>query len=207
MFENPITKLFEQDIGTLKRSLSTKTRRFSRISEIALVTHRDKTNCSVAPLPSVSTTSLQSLRQRFILALCGGFCVPADRPSYSCYYYNVNMPILSPCGSWTWFAIDVSLLLPFLMLWLLLLMLYVPGNLRHCLVKVEVRRELGIRHYYCFESLFLPVPCGSWTIEKILQRNRRAVSRILSEEEQIVDAAVVKQQDEESFIQFSVIHS
>lgn len=32
-----IHQLFEQDIGTLKRSLSTKSRRFSRISEIALV--------------------------------------------------------------------------------------------------------------------------------------------------------------------------
>lgn len=31
-------QLFEQDIGPLKRSLSAKTRRFSRISEIALVT-------------------------------------------------------------------------------------------------------------------------------------------------------------------------
>lgn len=32
-------QLFEQDIGPLKRSLSVKTRRFSRISEIALVTN------------------------------------------------------------------------------------------------------------------------------------------------------------------------
>lgn len=32
-------QLFEQDIGPLKRSLSAKTRRFSRISEIALVTN------------------------------------------------------------------------------------------------------------------------------------------------------------------------
>lgn len=32
-------KLFEQDIGPLKRSLSAKSRRFSRISEIALVTN------------------------------------------------------------------------------------------------------------------------------------------------------------------------
>lgn len=32
------TQLFEQDIGPLKRSLSVKTRRFSRISDLALVT-------------------------------------------------------------------------------------------------------------------------------------------------------------------------
>ena len=32
-------QLFEQDIGPLKRSLSAKSRRFSRISEIALVTN------------------------------------------------------------------------------------------------------------------------------------------------------------------------
>lgn len=32
-------QLFEKDIGPLKKSLSTKTRRFSRISEIALVTN------------------------------------------------------------------------------------------------------------------------------------------------------------------------
>lgn len=34
----PTTQLFEQDIGPLKRSLSVKTRRFSRISDLALVT-------------------------------------------------------------------------------------------------------------------------------------------------------------------------
>lgn len=79
-------QLFEQDIGTLKRSLSNKSRRFSRISEIALVTHRDRPICCLAP---VVTTSLQTLRQWLILALCGVCAPPAARSPYC--FYNVNI--------------------------------------------------------------------------------------------------------------------
>lgn len=55
-------QLFEQDIGTLKRSLSNKTRRFSRISEIALVTHRHRNHWPALP---------PSLPPFLVVSLCG----------------------------------------------------------------------------------------------------------------------------------------
>lgn len=42
--QKPKLKLFEQNIDGLKRSLSTKSRRMSRITEIALVTNYFRTN-------------------------------------------------------------------------------------------------------------------------------------------------------------------
>lgn len=55
-------QLFEQDIGTLKRSLSNKSRRFSRISEIALVTHRHRKHWPALP---------PSLPPFLVVSLCG----------------------------------------------------------------------------------------------------------------------------------------
>lgn len=84
-------QLFEQDIGTLKRSLSNKTRRFSRISEIALVTHCNKIKCSLRRTWAVH---LQTLRQWFIVALCG-VCAPADR--LYCFFYVALACDCCPC--------------------------------------------------------------------------------------------------------------
>lgn len=73
-------QLFEQDIGPLKRSLSVKTRRFSRISDLALVT---KTKW--CPL------NVFWARNCYVTALC---CCPCSR-EVSCFHTTQYKRIIS----------------------------------------------------------------------------------------------------------------
>lgn len=74
-------QLFEQDIGPLKRSLSVKTRRFSRISDLALVTKTKWCPLNVLWATKCFTTA---------------FCCPCSR-EVSCFHtthYTIELPLI-----------------------------------------------------------------------------------------------------------------